>query len=290
MARQAGDGGCQHGVTLANYIGSGAEQHGTRALRQETDFERILPVDGAQNLRDMGGYHTTDGRMVKWRTLYRSGVMARLAPEGAESIRQLGIVAICDLRANDERERNPTQWHEGTETRYHSRDYEISLGELDKMVRSGELRTADVSQMIQAAYKELPFEQAQSYRKLFGLLAGGELPLLFNCTAGKDRTGIAAALILFALGVSRETIEQDYELTDHAIDRLLTILVSDPRYSKLQSTPKEVFLPLLRADPAYLALAFSEIERKSGGMFPYLEEVLGVGEREIAAMREHLLV
>src|SRR5690606_24218172 len=97
------------------------EQHGTRALKQETDFTRILPVDGAQNLRDMGGYHTADGRMVKWRTLYRSGVMARLAPESADSIRQLGIVAICDLRANEERERNPTQWHQGTGTRYHSR-------------------------------------------------------------------------------------------------------------------------------------------------------------------------
>lgn len=252
------------------------------------DLPRILAVDGAHNLRDLGGYHTTDGRSVKWRTLYRSGIMARLTPEGAESIRQLGIIAICDLRANDERERHPTEWHHGTDIKYHSRDYEMSLGELDKTARSGELQATDLSLAIEVIYRELPFEQAQSYSKLFHLLASGELPLLFNCTAGKDRTGIAAALILFTLGVSRETIEQDYALTDHAIDALQAIVMGDPRFTNIHST--NILLPLLRADPAYLAVAFSEIERKRGGILPYLDQMLGVGYRQIGAIREALLV
>jgi protein-tyrosine phosphatase len=251
--------------------------------------DRILMLDGSQNLRDMGGYHTADGRKLKWRTLFRSGVMTRLTPRAAERVRELGIVAIVDLRANAERNRHPTTWHEGTDVQYHARDYEISMGEFAKMVATGTLDRRGMDQVIETAYRELPYEQAGAFKKLFRLLATGLTPLLFNCTAGKDRTGIAAALILYALGVSRETIEQDYALTNHAMDKLLSILIADPHFAGLNAIPQENYLPLLRADPAYLAVAFSEIERTSGGMRPYLDQVLGVSETDIAALKDVLL-
>jgi Tyrosine phosphatase family len=98
------------------------------------------------------------------------------------------------------------------------------------------------------AYRVIPFEQADSYRELFRLLVAGRVPLLFNCTAGKDRTGVAAALILQALGVSRGTIERAYSFTELAIEKLVKILLSDARYAPLG---------LVSAKSRHSALCFS---------------------------------
>jgi protein-tyrosine phosphatase len=256
---------------------------------EEGPFARVLPIVGSHNLRDMGGYQTGDGRHVKWRTLFRSGVMAGLTEADRAEFRQLGIAAIYDLRANHERERRPTQWHHGENIEYYSRDHELSAGALDDLLARGEFAADAFTDMIHAAYREFPFEQAESYRELFRLLVAGRVPLLFNCTAGKDRTGTAAALILYALGVPRETIELDYSLTELAIEKLSSILSRDSRYASLASLPRESYLPLLRADPKYLSVAFEEIKRRHGSVPEYLDAGLGVGRREIAVLREVLL-
>ena len=251
---------------------------------------RFLSITGSHNLRDMGGYLADDGRHVRWLTLFRSGVMDRISDSDCAKIRRLGLAVIYDLRANHERARHPTRWHESDSIEYHSRDYEQSVGALDDLITLGGVGADAFTGLILEAYRELPFEQADSYRELFRLLIAGNVPLLFNCTAGKDRTGIAAALILSALGVSRETIELDYSLTDLVLDKLTAILTRDPRYAKLGARPREHYLPLLRADPEYLTVAFEEIERRHGTVTQYLDDVLGVGERETAALRDLLLI
>jgi protein-tyrosine phosphatase len=233
---------------------------------------RVVPIAGSHNLRDMGGYKTADGREVKWGTLFRSGVMAELTEADRAEFRRLGIVAIYDLRANRER-----------------RDYELSIGALDGLIHKGNLEADALLHVIHDAYRELPFEQADSYRELFRLLVAGQVPLLFNCTAGKDRTGIAAALILFTLGVPLDTINHDYSLTELAMDKLIAILFADPRYAPLAALPREQYLPIVRADPTYLAIAFKEIEHVHGGIAQYLNVVLGVGPAEIEILRAELL-
>ena len=250
---------------------------------------RVVPIAGSHNLRDMGGYETADGRKLKWGTLYRSGVMAQLTDADRREFRELGIVAIYDLRATQERARRPTDWHHGEAIQYHSREYEMSIGALDEMIARGTLVKEEFMRMIHDAYRDLPFEQADSYRELFALLVAGRVPLLFNCTAGKDRTGIAAALILHALGVPRKTIDHDYSLTELAMNHLESILFSDPRYAPLAALPRENYLPMFRADPDYLTIAFAEIERRHYSIVNYLDAVLGVGPREIEALREALL-
>jgi protein-tyrosine phosphatase len=250
---------------------------------------RVLPIAGSHNLRDMGGYETVDGRKVKWGRLYRSGVMAQLTAADREEFRRLGVVAIYDLRTRKERARRPTDWHHGDDIDYFSREYEMSTGALDRIIAKGALVRDEFMRVIHNAYRHLPFEQAESYRELFRLLVDGRVPLLFNCTAGKDRTGIAAALILYALGVPRHTIDHDYSLTELAMDKLEAILFGDPRYAPLAKLPREQYLPMLRADPDYLTIAFREIERRHGSIAMYLDTVLGVGAREIEALRENLL-
>jgi len=251
--------------------------------------KRTLPISGGHNLRDMGGYETKDGRRLKWRTLFRSGVMAGLDQADADAFRELGIVAICDLRTPVERRRRPTEWHEGTEIYYHARDYDLSAGNLEAMLARENVPPDAIEEIILQVYRELPFEQAEGYRELFRLLAAGRVPLLFNCTAGKDRTGVAAALVLLALDVPRETIEDDYALTEAVIHELEVILLGDPRYTRLARIPRAHYLPLLQANPAYLGVAFDAIERRYGSVGAYFETVLGVGAAEIAAMKAVLL-
>jgi protein-tyrosine phosphatase len=237
----------------------------------------------------MGGYRAADGRALKWRHLYRSGVMSGLSEAGRAELSALGIRVICDLRGNDERRRRPMVWHEAAGIDYWSRDYDLSLGNLQALAQRGSLSEAATLELIHEIYRLLPYEQADSYRELFRRLAAGQVPLLFNCSAGKDRTGIAAALVLSALGVPRETIREDYAMTDHAIDRLITLFLEDPRHIDFRVLSQEQFLPMLRADPAYLDIMFDEIERRHGSVEGYLGEVLGIGEAEISAIREHLL-
>jgi protein-tyrosine phosphatase len=252
-------------------------------------FDPRIPIAGSHNLRDLGGYKTRDGRQVKRGLLFRSGVMHALSDADRVAFRKLGIAVIYDLRANDERARRPTEWHKGHPIAYHSRDYELSVGALDGLLSSDKLSRESIRRVIDDAYRELPFEQAASYHKLFGLLTARQVPLLFNCTAGKDRTGIAAALILFALGVPRETIDHDYAMTELEINKLIDILFSDPRYVRLARLPREQYLPLFRADPEYLATAFGEIERRHESVERYLEMVLDVGPKQLSVLRDLLL-
>jgi protein-tyrosine phosphatase len=237
----------------------------------------------------MGGYETSDGRHVKWGVLYRSGVLGDVSEAARAQFLELGIRTIFDLRTNGERGRRPNNWHHQTQINYLSRNYEYSVGSLDSLIRRGDFAVPALIQAVQDDYRELPFEQSASYRELFRLLIAGRAPLLFNCMAGKDRTGVAAALILFALGVPRQTIEHEYSLTEAHIHELTAIFRVDSRYAALAALPPDRYMPVLQADPANLALAFKEIERRHGSTEAYFDTVLGVGERQIALLRDQLL-
>lgn len=136
-----------------------------------------------------------------------------------------------------------------------------------------------------ALYRALPFDQAESFSRLLRLIAAGELPLLFNCAAGKDRTGVFAALLLDLLGVSRDVIVADYLLSnayfDGARQRFLT------SYGRDDIDP-DVWEPLLRVEGEYLDACFAEIELRHGGTKGYLAW-LGLSRADIAAIRSHLL-
>jgi protein-tyrosine phosphatase len=259
-------------------------------IRNESEWPRLLPIDNSHNLRDMGGYRAADGRVVKWRHLYRSGQLTGLSEAGHSQLAALGVKMICDLRGKHERDRLPMIWHRNFDIQYWSRDYDLRVGnDLKEVAQKRAPSPDEILATIHGSYRHFPFEQADSYRELFRRLAAGHVPLLFNCSAGKDRTGVAAALILWALGIPRETIAEDYALTDHAIDRLVEIFLDDPRYAYFSEFPRQLYLPLLRADPTYLDTMFDEIEARHGSVASYMKDVLGVGDAEMQALRMLLL-
>ncbi|MGA2396493.1 MAG: tyrosine-protein phosphatase [Steroidobacteraceae bacterium] len=256
--------------------------------RQPIDGRRIISLEGGRNFRDLGGYLTSDGRRVKWGKLFRSGSMAGLTPADYESLATLSIKTVCDLRTIQERQAEPNRWCQVANIRYWAHEHRHSFGELRQVMASG-VPTPELARaaMIQG-YRRLPFEQAPAHQELFSRLAAGEVPLVFNCSAGKDRAGTAAALILSALGVPRETVVEDYVLTDRVVD-LESIFMATARRSVLMSQAPGIVAAVLKADASYLHAALDAVEEKHGTVAAYLQDALGITEKVSCAIRESLL-
>jgi len=249
------------------------------------EHERLLPDHCGFNFRDFGGYATADGRHVKTGVLFRAGMMASVEDLGRERLAALGIVTICDLRTTHERERRPTRWAMDLGVDIWSRDYGLSAADLN-WIAERSIDSGDAMRRVMiGTYRDLPFAQAPAYRAMFERLVSGRVPLLVNCSAGKDRTGTAAALVLSALGVPRDTVLADYELTARAD---FSQLNRERRIVEREISP-EVMAPLMAADASYLEAMFEAIEARSGSFEAYLADELGVGSAERARMQELLL-
>lgn len=249
---------------------------------------RLLPLEGSFNLRDMGGYAAADGRVVRHGVLFRSGMMSMLTEADERHLAGLGIATVCDLRRPGERRREPTRWCEPAGAFYWSRDYDQTTGVLGELLR-GAMPTAEgVRGMMIALYPEILVDHAPSYRFLFERLLGGHVPLLFNCSAGKDRTGVGAALILGALGVPRETIVEDYLLTNDHADFSRVLKRDDPDLARYRGLDEEVLRPLFAADTDYLAAMFDSLDRDHGGLDAYLHAI-GIDEPARMRLRDQLL-
>lgn len=254
------------------------------------DERRIVALEGGRNFRDLGGYRTQDGRRVKWGRIFRSGSMAGLTPTDYERLAKLAIKTICDLRTVIEREAEPNNWYRIANITYWARDYGEGFGELRKLMAMS-LSTPDAARAAMIdGYRHLPFQQAPAYKELFSRLAAGEVPLVFNCSAGKDRAGTAAALILSALGVPRETVMEDYLLTDRIVDfKSVFMDRAHQRRSSLRYLSPEIVAAILKSDAAYLHAAIDAIEQEHGSVAAYLQDALGVSQESMFAIRERLL-
>ncbi len=249
--------------------------------------ERLFTLQGALNFRDLGGYRTIDGRSIKWRRLFRSGGTGDLTDSDFELLAGLGLKVMFDLRATWECEHSPTAWERLPDVTYWCRPYTQSLAQLETILSSETATAQEATSIMVDIYRALPAEQAPAYRELFRLLADGQLPLVFNCTAGKDRTGVAAALVLRALDVPWNTVLEDYALSDGAFS-------SRPLRSSAHQVAHNISPAVVKAlggtDEIYLEAAFAEIDRAFGSFEAYLREELAVTRDMSASIRAHLLV
>lgn len=256
---------------------------------------RLLPLEGGCNFRDLGGYVTVDGRRIQTGKLYRSGVMSYFTPADHATLSALGVHTICDLRRDSERNSEPTAW-----------PVEVNLvawDEEDAMEKRGELSwrtSSDVEQareVMRQTYRTMPNWLHSRLKGLFELLANNSVPLVFHCAAGKDRTGLSAALILHCLGVPRDTIYRDYELTNHAVDlgaflqhhRSARLGLSRDRQA-LTTMDQTLRQAILRADRDYLAAGLQQIEQDHGSLDDYLRHALGVSDAARAEICHNLLM
>ncbi len=259
------------------------------SMAQTAAPDRVIPMEGGRNFRDVGGYRTSDGRVVKWKALYRSGSMANLTPEAISRFSTLGVTSIIDLRSTDERRRDPSNWQQAGQFGYWARDYGMGdMGGMGAYLANPANRTAAAMRTMMAnSYRTLPMQQAASYRELFARLATPHKgAVVVNCTAGKDRTGIATALVLTALGVPYETVRQDFLLSNNAqgMDTLHKDLSSP-----MAALPADVVAPLIGVEGEYLDNAFDQLKKDYGSVEGFLAKELGVGPRQIAALKRNML-
>jgi len=243
------------------------------------DLPRVLALKGASNVRDLGCWPAADGRRVRFGQVFRSASLAALTDEDAAALTEAGIRTVCDLRGETERERAPSRLA-GVTT--HALCIEPSLRpSLSELLAAGNVTGPDVMTLMRGAYTAYALEWSHRYRALFDLLLDEEAPpLLFHCTAGKDRTGFGAALILAALGVDEETVLEDYLATNR-------LWRADPEIAA--SLPEPVAEVLLRVHPELIATAFDAVRDAHGTIDVYLEDRIGLGPAERDRLRERLL-
>jgi protein-tyrosine phosphatase len=258
---------------------------------------RVLPLEGGRNFRDLGGYETADGRRVRWGRLFRSGAMARLTPSDYEYLSTLGIRVICDLRSRDERGDEPTNWQADPSPRFVTWDAPVpeEQSPLIAALAAEDASQERVRKAMAELYRLLPYAYVDRYRDLFGVVASGDVPLAFHCSAGKDRAGVAAALLLTALGVPRETVVQDYAMSDKVVDYMALIEAADPERvsdasnAALLQLPRELLAPILWSDPLYIVSMFDELEANHGSVMAFIHDELGMPEEAVQELRDDLL-
>jgi protein-tyrosine phosphatase len=250
---------------------------------------RIPNLVGALNFRDMGGYPTMDGRRVKWNRLYRSGTTHAMTNEDLQYVFASGIRYACDLRSNSERNHQPSRLSGIADIEYWFRDHDRPPGDLSRLIKESSASPERTRERMRMLYRDLPYEFRDAYRELFVKLANGQMPLVFNCTAGKDRTGVAAALVLTALGVPRESVLEDYLLTEQFHEQCCEMILRGRSAAYFGGIAREIWEPMMRADSDYLDAMFDQLNAAHGSAVCYLSEELGVDEAMVGRLRSQLL-
>lgn len=252
--------------------------------------ERRLSVDGAANVRDLGGYRTADGRHVRWGQIFRAGDLSRLTPTGYATLRALGIRLVCDLRSAPEVAAAPYRLPDDFPAEYiHAPIYDTTGGLISG--RDLLLQRHRLDAVLIEGYTRILIDQgAPTFGAILRRLADpDQRPALLHCTAGKDRTGLAAALLLAALGVPEDVIVADYSLSNYAypaVYRTVDRALRGPVRLWLRTSDVQ---PLLTADPATLRATFAHLHARYGSPEAYLRDAAGLDDGVLAALRGELL-
>lgn len=251
--------------------------------------ERALPLQQASNFRDIGGYVTRDGHTVRWGKAFRSGAMPLLTEADYALVAQLAIGSVVDLRSLDEREIAPDQIDERTGALFIANDY--SMKPLMAKMRQG-----DGENM----YRGMEIMLKPQFRSLFKRLIADEGAVVYHCSAGQDRTGMATALLYDTLGVDRETILKDYHLSTLLRRTEWEMPKVDPKDYPNNPIVQYYFARAqderVKAEPLYtpkgashLAQFFTYIDQQYGGSEGYLRKELGLTDGDMVKLRAVML-
>lgn len=249
-------------------------------------------IEGAVNFRDLGGYSTSDGRTVRPGLVYRSGMLGRLTDAGVDELAGLGLRLVLDFRTTAEANAWPDRLPDPA-----PRLLAQPVGDGDEatatmlgLVASHDLAGVEEAladgrgeQLMIGSARALatdPIAMAAWATAFRELSDPDSLPALMHCTGGKDRTGIASAVLLLALGVPRETVFEDYLLSNLHTTRLATLAAGlglDP----------ELLRPVTEVRRTYLGAALEEIDRRHGSMEGYIRD--GLDDHTLDRLRHNLL-
>ena len=227
---------------------------------------RHLALQGASNFRDLGGYPTADGRALKWRRIFRSNHLGHLTEADVRVVRELGVKSAFDFRGVQERVAAACVVEE---INVHSLPIEPTVvAALRAKLQARALSSADALEIMRESYRGYVRLNTHSFRELFTQILNDTAPLVIHCTAGKDRTGFACALILHALGVPAKVISEDYLLTNSYYRR-------DP--NSAPDLPVDVRQAIGSVEASFLAAGFDAVSSQYGDLETYFRDGLGLG-------------
>lgn len=249
---------------------------------------RHLPVQGAPNFRDLGGYSTSDGRLVKWGMLYRTDSLSELSADDQKYLERLNIRRIVDFRIPDEAADAPDKLPPDLRVRYVNMPVGFNNGnynEFVKKIMSGDTQGLNLERALEDANVKFVREFTPTLRDwLHGLVETGDGAQVFHCTAGKDRTGLAAALFLLSLGVTKDQVMQDYLASNAYLQQKNAKSLLKMRVFSLGRADTKGVQPMMEVRRSYLQAAFDTMQQDYGSIDNYLHEGLGVDD----AFRERL--
>jgi protein-tyrosine phosphatase len=236
-----------------------------------------IPLEGASNTRDLGWMIGARGSQAASRRVLRSANLDRLSPAGRRRFEDLGVAVVIDLRGRAEAAEAPAF---AGATRVHLPIEPSVVAKLQAHQAAGTLDVAAACEVMEETYRRFVLDYAEVFAAvLHHVLEAKKRPVLFHCAAGKDRTGVAAALILAAAGVQSSLVMEDY---------LLSNQLYQPAATSTSDIPDHIRQVVLKVQPSYLDAAFAAMTDAWGGIDAYLAKALGVGARERAAMQDAL--
>ncbi|QJD85455.1 tyrosine-protein phosphatase [Cohnella herbarum] len=243
-------------------------------LTAEQRQQRIVKLDGAFNMRDLGGYSAENGRTTRWGRFFRADGLHKLTHDDKQRFAEREVRTVVDLRHAQELERSPNVFAGSGEVAYHNVDLINPAAVSRPLIRSlGDM------------YVGMLDDSQASLRQVFELLAlETEDAAVYHCAAGKDRTGVVSGILLDLAGVSAETIVNDYKLTAECIAPIMDEL----RQGKPEAVPEEIYERFLGCDGENMVMMLDHLHTRYGGAGQYLLAI-GLAKEQVEGLKRKLL-
>ena len=261
--------------------------HKDNIAYQSEDHRKIV-LDGTSNTRELGGYKTEDGRSLKWGVLYRSDKLSELTDADQEYLLQLGIKRVIDFRSSEEKQNEPDQLPSTIKYIEMPIEADGAIRPKVEAILKGDLNE-DVGAILVETNKEFISDFSGVYKGFIESLIENQEPTLFHCTAGKDRAGFAAALVLLAVGVPEKIVIEDYMKTNKYTEETIQDYINKINLYSLGSVDAEILRPLLGVEERFIRAALDEIKQKYGSVENFIRDELKIRDESIIELKNFLL-
>lgn len=288
------------GMVVAAGMFAGCQQKSDTPSRSEALMteagvhpDRLLSVPGTHNLRDLGGYKTRDGRTVKWGMIFRSDDLHEVN-KGREAFKALNIRSVTDLRSGPEREHEPDRLPKTTPPITHTvlpiNDEPVDIKVLGRKIVKGEVTEAEIMVLLDhRRFITNPKHRASWGAWLRSLAQDEETPHLFHCTSGKDRAGYGAAIFLLTMGVPKETVMDDFLLSNMVYADYIDKTVSRVDRFVRKDVDTALLRKVMGVSRETLEATFAEMESGFGTTDNFIKEGLGIDDETRAALQAKFL-
>ncbi|MGE8537316.1 tyrosine-protein phosphatase [Chryseobacterium sp. D764] len=246
------------------------------------ETEKVIHIKKVTNFRTVGNIKNVDGRTLKEGKFYRSAHLHKLKKKSFDDFEKLGIKEIIDLRNSKEIAEKPDWLPSGIVYKKYSafEDEGDQLAQARKLVLKGKVNASDADKRMIDFYREYVTENPETIKKIITEILESEDPVLYHCTAGKDRTGITTALILTILRFDKETIYNEYLLSNNYRKEMVEkrLRLANRLHFIYPKMDLQVLENLSWVEKRYLDAAFGEIDKKYGSIDVYIQQVLGISD------------